>query len=79
MGRFAQVYWQPNQSTPDSPPNTSLCLSRLWDYGASKQNIGNDDINLLISNMQVIPALVGEKDRTLHFLLDDMAVINANW
>jgi hypothetical protein len=67
------VYWQPNQSTPDSPPNTSLWLSRLW------QSIGNDDINLLISNMQLIPALVGEKDRTLHVLLDDMAVINANW
>ena len=71
-----EVHWQPDQNKSDSTPSTSLWLSRLWDYISSEQSLGRDDMHLLLGNLQIIPTLVGEQDKTLQVLLEDMAVVN---
>ena len=71
-----EVHWIPDSNVTEATPKNPLWLSRLWDYISSDKGFTEEDISLFLGSLQIVPAIVGEGDRTLQVLLEDMAVVN---
>lgn len=71
-----EVHWVPDSNSKEAIPNNPSWVSKLWDYIASDKGFNEDDMTLILGSFQIVPTIVGEGDRTLQMLSEDMAVVN---
>ena len=71
-----EVHWVPDYDTKEAVPINPLWISKFWDYIASEKGFQDEDMQLILDSFQIVPTVVGEQDKTLQLLSEDMAVVN---
>ncbi len=71
-----EIRWNPNAASKEASPENPAWVSKLWDYIASGNDNSKTNLRHFESNLQIVPTMVAEGERTLQMLTKNMAVVN---
>lgn len=71
-----EVRWIPNELSKDSSPENADWVSSLWNYIVSENERNEHNLSYFEDSLQIVPAVVGEGERTLQTLHSHMAVVD---
>jgi len=71
-----EIRWVPRAESSENSPYNPQWLTQLWDYIASDTRNNGGKLSHFEDNLQIVPTVVADGERTLQVLTANMAVVN---